>query len=462
VYPEDRYPGDGRGGAGDVKLTDQLQLAMHGYFRAPMRLSWVRRAEGTTKPNEGNYNYRTPFLVDDDYYRSGFAYTPVNESDYAEVYMMVGNEKLTAAIAFMGSLYSDAARPILDRQSGISQGWLRYRWEPYKSGGFALRVNLKGGAFWDRFGHLPRYDTYIFGRTHQMGEQVRVEADVGGTTFHVLHGLGTHLEAIDANQGLTLLNYVNLGARYGQLVEGGFYFLESVARDKRQLKELTDSELGVVGADVRADTRYGGRLYLATSYVRADQATFAAPAIEVMHSYGGRGITENYLGTQKSDNGTGSLSNFGFQWDLSVTGLVRGWLGPQHPQVLPWGGDVTASVFGLYTFQQSKQSDPDPRVNKDDRKMWKYGAELGYRVTSWIGASFRYDRVVLDVDDSANTFRILSPRLSLYTSLLTQETIFVQYSRYLYNERIRLRPGQVQLESIPDDNVLKIQAQIVF
>ena len=38
----------------------------------------------------------------------------------------------------------------------------------------------------------------------------------------------------------------------------------------------------------------------------------------------------------------------------------------------------------------------------------------------------------------------------------------MQYSRYFYNERIRLRPGQVQLETIPDDHVFKIQAQMTF
>ncbi len=35
--------------------------------------------------------------------------------------------------------------------------------------------------------------------------------------------------------------------------------------------------------------------------------------------------------------------------------------------------------------------------------------------------------------------------------------LYIQYSRYIYNERIRLRTGQVQLENFPDDHVLKIQ-----
>jgi hypothetical protein len=40
--------------------------------------------------------------------------------------------------------------------------------------------------------------------------------------------------------------------------------------------------------------------------------------------------------------------------------------------------------------------------------------------------------------------------------------LYIQYSRYLYNERIRLRTGQQNLETFPDDHVLKIQAQMTF
>ena len=344
---------------------------MHGYFRAPMRITKVPRAEGSTKANEGSSNYRTPFLVDDDYYRSGFAYTPVNETDFAELYLSVGNEKVTATIQFQGSLYSDAAKTDISRQPGISQGWLTYRTDldfiPY----FKTRLRVKGGAFWERYGHLPKYDTYIFARTHQMGENVRLEFEKDDLTFWLQHGIGTHLEDISANQGLTLLNYASIGASYAHAVELGGYIFDSQARDKRALSQLTDASMGIVGVDLRADTRVAGRLYGATSYISADQATFMAPAIEVMHSYGGRGITENYLGTQSSENGTGSLWNVGFQYDLSVADLYRGWTGKGSP--LPWNGDVNASLFGVYTFVQSKQASPDPLVNRDDRKAVQVG-----------------------------------------------------------------------------------------
>jgi hypothetical protein len=464
-YAEDYYPAmpETPGLLSPVSLSDKhkIRFALHGYFRAPMRITRVPRADGSTRPGEGEYNIRTPYLVDDDYFRSGFAYTPVNESDWAELYLSVGNDKVTATVQLQGTLYSDAARPIIDRQPGVSQGWLTYRTKlgfiPFFD---EARLRVKAGAFWERFGHMPKYDTYIFSRIHQMGENVRVELEKDDWTFWLQHGIGTHLEDIAANQGLTLLHYATLGASWARTIELGGYAFDATAKDKKPLKEITDASMSIFGVDLRADTHVAGRFYGATSYIKADKATYQAPAIEVMHSFGGRQITENYLGTQSSENGTGSLWNVGFQYDLSLADTYKGWTG--HGSPLPWNGDVTASLFGLYSFVQSQQKSPDPLINRDDRKAFKWGADAGYRITEWMATSLRYDRVVLDVDDSANSFRILSPRLSFFTSFLTREMIYIQYSRYMYNERVRLRQGQQQLETIPDDHVFKIQAQMTW
>ena len=463
-YPEDFYPGmpkqDGVLAGIPIDEKRNLRFAFHGYFRAPMRITKVPRADGSTKDNEGDSNWRTPFLVDDDYYKSGFAYSHIQETDFAELYFSVGNEKVTATVQFQGSLYSDAAKNDISRQPGLSQGWLTYRTDLDFIPFFKTRLRVKGGAFWERYGHLTKYDTYIFARTHQMGENVRLEFEKDQLTFWLQHGLGTHLEDISANQGLTLLNYASIGASYARTIELGGYVFDNQARDKRALTQLTDASMGIVGVDVRADTHYAGRVYAATSYLSAKNATYMAPAVEVMHSYGGRGITENYLGTQSSENGTGSLWNLGFQYDLSLADITKGWTGRGSP--LPWNGDISASLFGVYTFVQSKQTSVDPLLNRDEKKAFKYGAEGGYRITEWMSASLRYDRVVLDVDDSANSFRIVSPRLAFFTSFITREMLYIQYSRYLYNERVRLRTGQQNLETIPDDHVLKIQAQMSF
>jgi hypothetical protein len=465
-FGEDYYPAQPRedGLLTGVGLEEKtgLKFALHGYFRAPMRITKAARPQGSTTPREGDYSYRTPYLVDDDFFRSGFAYTPVNETDWAEIYLSVGNEKVTATMQLQGTLFSDAARPIIDRQPGISQGWLTYRTKlPFIPWFDNVKLRVKGGAFWERFGHMPKYDTYIFSRIHQMGENVRLEFEKDKTTLWLQHGIGTHLEDISANQGLTLIHYATAGVSYDRTVEVGGYIFDTSARDKRPLKEITDAYMSIVGVDARVDTHYAGRIYGATSYVSAEQAAYQSPVLEVMHSFGGRGLTENYFGTQASENGTGSLWNVGFQYDLSAVDTYKTWTGSKVSP-LPWGGDVTASLFGVYTFTQSKQVSPDPLINRDDHQYFKWGADAGYRITEWMALSTRYDRVVLDTGDSANSFRILSPRLAFFTSFITREMLFIQYSRYLYNERIRLRPGQVQLENIPDDHVFKIQAQMTF
>jgi hypothetical protein len=363
-------------------------------------------------------------------------------------------------VQFQGSLYSDAARPIIDQQLGISQGYLTYRASPDLIEGLKTRIKVKGGAFWDRFGYIPKYDTYLFARTHQMGEQVRLEVEKGPFIVWLLDGIGTHLEDVSSNEGLTLLHYASAGVSFENTIEAGVYWMNAAENDEKPLKEIVDANLNVKGFDVRVDSHVGGKLYAATSWVDGRNATYEAPALELMHSYGGRGLSENYWGTQASDHGTGSMWNVGLQYDVSFDDVYRE--AAKGPPPIPFNGDVVASIFGLYSYVNSNQSSADPLVNKNARQYFKYGAEVGHRVTEWFGYYFRYDRVVLDTGDSADSFRILSPRIAFFTSLLTHEQLFLQYSRYVYNERIRLRPGQVQLETIPDDHVLKIQAQIVF
>lgn len=433
-----------------------LRITLNGYFRAPLRIAW--RDRGMTMPGEASTNIRAPWLVDDDYFRSGFAYTRLQEQDWTELYLGVGNQYLSGTVALMGSLYSDWARPLIDRQWGIAQGWLTFRWQRQWER-IAWRLQLKGGAFWDRFGYLPYYDTYLVGRTHQLGIQQRHELDFGKVSVVLTHGFGAHLDLIDANQGFTLLNYVALGARWREL-EGNFYFLDATTQDKRQLKELTDANTRVYGLDLRLKTQRFGRVYAGGSLIFSNAATFQAPAIEVMHAFGGRGLAENYFGTDQSENGTGRLYNFAFEHKYSVADLLRV-SGRQHLHRLR-GGDVTLAWFGVYTYVLSKQISEDPAVNRNMRGYFKWGGEAAWSALSWLAVSLRYDRVILDMNDDANSFRILTPRVTLRTHWLVDAELYIQYSRYFYGPRVTLRPGQVALETMPDTDVFKVQAQIVF
>jgi hypothetical protein len=66
--------------------------------------------------------------------------------------------------------------------------------------------------------------------------------------------------------------------------------------------------------------------------------------------------------------------------------------------------------------------------------------------------------VILDVYDSQDSFRVLSPKLSF--PLDDWGELFFQYSHYWYGDKIQLRPGQVPLETMPDSDVFKLQANV--
>jgi hypothetical protein len=449
VFGEDRAP------PGDPQNPKALRLAMHGYFRAPLRIGWRERT--APKPDEATNDIRTPWLVDDDYFRSGFLYTRNAESDWTEMYVMAGNQYVTATIALEGTLFSDWARPIIDKQLGITKGWVTFHHELDLPGNAKLRLQIKGGAFSDRYGWQEKYDTYIFGRTHQMGERIRADVDYGKFSFSVAHGFGARLEAIESNQGLALLSHLRLAASYNRAIEASFYALNSFTQDKRQLKEITDASVDVTGFELRADTGALGRAVVDISKVTAEKGSFIAPAIEVMHSAGGRGLEESYFGTEKSNKGTGSLLNLGFQYDINANPLLKKYAGKNLGQA-----DVQLTLFGMYTKVTSDQKDTDPLVNRDGRELFKWGAEVAAWPLSFLGASLRYDRVIFDIVDDPSAFRVISPRLTLRTNWIGDALLYLQWSHYVYGERVLLRPGQVPLEQKPDTDLVKIQAQMSF
>jgi hypothetical protein len=119
---------------------------------------------------------------------------------------------------------------------------------------------------------------------------------------------------------------------------------------------------------------------------------------------------------------------------------------------------VGLRAFGMATWVRSPQVDEmDPLHNKDRRMYLKWGVEPSYRLLPQLAVSARFDRVILDLYDSENSFRVLSPKLSF--PLDNWGEIFVMYSHYWYGDKVHLRAGQVPLETMPDENVFKLQAQ---
>lgn len=415
VGVNDRTPGKAPG----VTIAD-VQFELHGYARMPLS------TQGT----------REPYLVDNDYFLSGFAYTRLYEPDWSELFFSARRGNYKAEFGLFASLYSDYASTRLENQFGIAQASVTAEkfldHEP-------LSVQL--GVFWDRFGYIQPYDTYVYGRTHQGGVKVAYALPGGGK---VQAGIGMHQAQLQQNLGMTPV--AHLAGSYPVLpeLELGAYLLRTWTRDERQLSPIQDGTMYVTGIDAHYKLpAERGIAQLAFAFYNMDKVLYLAPALEVMHSTGGRGLTENFLGTESSEDGTGRMYTLAGDIPVKLT------------------EQIGMRAFGMASWVRSKQVDEmDPGINKDRRLYLKWGLEPSYRLLEHLQVSLRFDRVVLDVYDSENSFRIISPKISF--PLDNWGEIFAMYSHYWYGSKVHLRAGQVPLETEPDSNAFKLQAQVVW
>ncbi len=395
-----------------------VRFELHGYARMPL---------------DAQFTPREPYLVDNDYYLSGFAYTRLYEPDWSELFFSARRGNYKAEFGLFASLYSDYASARLENQLGIAQASITA--EHFLD---QEHLSVQLGVFWDRFGYLEPYDTYVFGRTHQGGVKASYALPGGG---RVQAGIGIHQAQLQQNLGLTPVAHLAGSYPLGELTIGA-YLLRTWTRDKRQLSPIEDGTMYVAGADAHYRLPEGrGIASLAFSFYHMDKVLYLAPALEVMHSTGGRGLTENFLGTDASDDGTGRMYTLAGDVPVKITDKIG------------------VRAFGMATWVRSAQRDEmDPSINRDRRLYFKWGVDPSYRLSDKLKLSMRFDRVILDVYDAENSFRVLSPRVTF--PLDTWGEIFVMYSHYWYGDKVNLRAGQVPLETMPDRDVFKLQAQV--
>ena len=427
---------------------------MSGYFRAPLRVG-VRKVKGET-------DYHSPWLADGGY--GSFNYTRIQESDWAELFLSMGTPRVTATVGLMAWLFSgsqsntDATRP---GQLGIAHAYLTFRVpEPF---GRDSALEVRAGTFWDRYGYLGKYDTYMFGRLHQMGEHLKATLKVGELDVELVHGLGTYRENNLARaegggpaRGFTLLHQVTGSIAYRHAFKLAGYYIDSWTKDARSDIGHKNNGLTVAGADLTLSGSFLGTLYVAATRVRAERAAQVAPAIEVLHSFGGAGIMANYLGPDSG--GTGTVWSVGAQYDYSLARLGRALRG--LPDDSPVTRDVVLGLFGLYAHVDSKQAAIGPVGDGVDKM--KIGTDVTFDPLSWLALSARYDWVSEQLDDSGLSFRAISPRITFRSQWLAKEQLYVQYSRYFYGDDVRAPAGDTAPLHVgaPDEHVVKLQAQI--
>jgi hypothetical protein len=428
-------------------------------------------AQSCAAPGQSRTTLHSPYVPDDQYL--SWNYDRQQEQAWTEIFLSFGNNRIVGTVGIQGYDFTDAS--LLGNQAnpaqfGIGQGWVTITPDLPVDG---LRMDWKVGAFWEKYGQAGKYDaghydTYLFGRTHQLGESLGLDYDLGDFTLHARHGFGAHLEMVPAgigvngsaaaqptisnatmpaplggSPGFTLVDHVHAGISYKKLLDINAHYMVAWSQDDRvegtsdaPTNSAPDGSISVYGAEARFTGGVFGELYAGFSHVDAKNMTTVGPALEVVHSQGGgghnagNGIYENYL--YGVGNGNAKIDTFEAEYDFSFGYL---WRRLQNPHATFWGDgfDVKLALFGMYSVVSGTDSTNFNPFNKeavDGTQKLKYGADLVANVLPWLGVGVRGDYVQPDSHDTHESFGVVSPKIILRTKFITHEEITAQYSHY--------------------------------
>jgi hypothetical protein len=469
-----------------------FQTSVSGYFRAPfaMGLSPRRDPGDDTGPSRLQVSYAPTRVLDTNYY--SFAYTRLQELDWAEVFFHAKKKHVEAVVGWMG--YWFAAAGFRNYDAGWVPGMAYLTLDTdLRLGSAKSNVALTAGAFWPSYGFHEKYDTYTLGRFRQIGEQLKWAVSVTpDLTVTVAQGFGTSRDGTfdilapspyQAQVGLDLVHYEHVKVAYKDNVEVGLHFNHQWTRDPnltqrggagQEYSDAREAKFTTVGGEVNVRVPYAGHLWVSPSYTRVLNGWALAEAgTEIMHSLGGSGFATNYLawdGAADHSTGTGSSLNLGFLYENSLSTV----LGKKRGDVMP---EVTVSAFGLLI--DSNLNLPDgSKVPQDHIGQMKYGADVTVQPLTWLGVMLRWDEVNYNLDDTGYVFSAITPRVTFSSHFLSTESIYVQYSRYRYGDRMVVAGkwawGQQMVAGSfntqggpyagekPDMDVIKVQASVAF
>src|SRR6185369_16468535 len=317
--------------------TSEWKFDVSGYTRAPLRMSWGPPT--TPDPRDGitpdglaaGTQYRTPAMVPDGNYVD-WRYTNNMVGPWTELNFHYGNSRAKLTVQIASYNITDSGYRRLEAQLGINQAFLTVNFPELFNDDSRLIVNV--GGFTNRYGAAGRYDggkyeTYLFGRTHVVGETATLEYDVGNWTLAFEEGFGGKIEptpwygppgeqapipsghlptipiwdpyAGPLPQESTFVAHAHLGAVYKKLLLVGFHFIDVFANDNERAGSYSNSMMGfggrpataarpnitISGADIKLLGGAIGDGYIGYAHMKAQNIIYLPAAIEVLHSSGG-------------------------------------------------------------------------------------------------------------------------------------------------------------------------------
>jgi hypothetical protein len=358
------------------------------------------------------------------------------------------------------------------------------------------------GVFANRYGgagryDAGRYDTYLFGRTHMVGETLTAKLDLTNKLILVLeHGFGAksdvllgnpkrEMPAVQDNRYLwvpyngengqfpALVNHAHVGLVFHThrlfkelIINGHFIHTFSNSADKNDDPERAyvrhkDGKMMIGGAEVKANGAVFGDAYLGFSTIATDGLNKMPDTVEVLHSQGGWSYLKNYYGdatlaepleawdasgdgnlANMANPGTGRVNTLAWQYMFSFARLLWHLEGKEF-----WGQgpDLQLSFWGMYNTI-TPDEELAPKLKRWAKKKLKFGTEAMYTPLKYFGFGMRFDEVMQDLDyDATETSRnagtlpsyapysIVSGKLRLKTAFVTHEEVNIQYSRYFWS-----------------------------
>jgi len=440
-----------------VAKDEGWKFEFHGYLRAPMMVGLGHR--DNPGPGQSPTTFHSPIIPDGQYL--SWQSTPHNKSDWAELYLSIGNSFARGTVSLQGYNFYQGSFSDAVKQLGVSDGYVDITPDlGYEN----LRLSLRAGAFSNKYGSAGRYDageydTYVFGRVHNAGGALHVDFDIDErNALWFEYGLGAKKPDPSQfnNTRFTMLQHLHAGFNRGKDMQFSAHYLSSwtqeeernMSTDGTSVTNVPDGKMWVAGLDARFELGAFGYLYGAYSHVGLKDALTVGRAIEVIHASGGGefglGVVDNYLGLscvgpgaantpyykmgQACSKGNGAVDTLLAQYEFSLTNFLQQSSGGQRF----WGDgpDLTMKLYGMYNKVKS-----DVAANDGIHKL-KYGADLAWSPLSWLTAGVRFDRLQPNSRIPEQSFAILSPRLVFKSKFVTREAITLQYSRYFYNQRM--------------------------
>ena len=422
------------------------QINFHGFLRGPLRIGI-----GSSDTADGVKLHSPPRVPDSAY--TDWQYTNNLGGPWTELHFSYGNAKVFANVKLASYNLTDANWKDLTAQLGINQAWITVNLPELfgPRGGILWNV----GAFNGRYGSPGRYDageygTYLFGRTHTSGETLSAFYDLTpDITLQFEHGIGARLDVpkfdgIDVPQYLpypgpvqqypTLLHHVHAGVTIKEQLILAAHYLTSWTQASELAPGMMetalvgpDGHVNSMGIEAKLVNSRFGNGFIGFGHIDALHSTRVAGAIEVLHSWEGWSLAENFFGRGNVD-GTGTINTLLGQYTFSLATFLQG------PDAF-WGqsADLLASVYGMYNKVSVPEGVPGVAKNK-----LKVGTEVTYIPLYWLGFAARYDLVQPNMDNKYESFQVISPRVILRTSFVSNEEIFFQYTRYFTERDTRL------------------------